>query len=151
MKRSRRLEPVQRLAVERADDAARELVERRNEVERLRQRKTQLETFRDEYRDSLRRSAEQGIDPFRLLDYRAFLARIDDAIVEQEQGIHQGFAAVEYQRTEWIALRGRSVALGNVVERLQRDERRHAERQEQNLNDELGRRRLRPRLDADDD
>lgn len=146
MMRSKRLEPVRRLAVERTDRAAVELAAQRREVEQLQERKAQLESFRDEYRDQLRQSAERGIDPFRLLDYRAFLARIDAAIVEQEQTIHQGFEAVDRQQTEWITLRGRSVALGNVVERLQHDERRHAERLEQNLNDELGRRRVRPRL-----
>ncbi len=139
MNRSKRMQPVKRIAGDRADQAARLYAERRRQHEEQQQRLAQLEIFRGEYRDRLRGSGHAGMGAFQLRNYGAFMARIDVAVNQQKEAVRRAEQDAESSRLAWVQLLGRAQAIGKVIERAQVDERRTAERKQQRLNDELPR------------
>lgn len=142
MTRSKRMEPVKKLADDKADAAAKALAEARRRLEEHVMRLNQLQEFRGQYQMQRTRSGESGIDGFRLRDYNAFVGRIDEAIAQQRQAVAQAEAEVERMRGQWTELLGRARAIDKVVDRYQQDERREDQRKAQRQSDVPSRRRL---------
>lgn len=138
--RSQRMEPVRRVAGERADQAARDYAVRREALEQERERLAQLRGFRREYEQKLSVSGGAGIDAYRLRDYNAFLARIDDALAEQQRRLELAEAETDTLRQDWLKQWGNAQALDRLVARYRQDERRQTLRREQRLHDEQAQR-----------
>jgi flagellar FliJ protein len=141
MKRSERMEPVYRLASERATEQAQAYATRRERLDQERERMAQLRGFRREYEQKLAVSAGQGIDAYRLRDYNAFLARIDEAIRHQQQSLARLEAEVDGLRLIWLEQWGNARALEQLVTRYRREEQRTDAARDQRLHDELAQRR----------
>ncbi|WP_421621700.1 flagellar export protein FliJ [Alkalilimnicola ehrlichii] len=139
MNRSARLQPVQRLAGDKADEAGQRLAEARQDLDSQRQQLRQLLTFRQEYAEQLQ-GQSGGINAARLRDYNAFISRIDQAIQQQHQVVAQAKHRVNAQRQDWLEAYSHSRAVGRVVDRFRDEERREQERREQLQLDELARR-----------
>jgi len=135
--RSTRMEPVRRVADQRAQAAAKRLAERREALEQERERLEQLRAFRREYEQKLAFAGQNGIDAYRLRDYNAFLGRIDQAIAQQREQLGKIEAEAEQLREHWLAEWGNAKALEQLVERYRARERRDAEAREQRQNDEI--------------
>lgn len=144
MTRSQRMQPVQRVAEDRADAAAKVYAEARKRLEEQRARLQQLIQYRQDYLNQ--RAANNGgaMDGFRLRDYNAFIARIDTAIQHQQQAVAVAEGEAQRTRRLWTDVLGRARAIEKVVERYQDDERREDNRREQRLSDELATRLPRP-------
>ncbi len=71
------------------------------------------------------------MDVKQLQEYRLFLARLNDAIAQQQKTVLQAERDVERCRSGWMRTRTRSQALDKVRERYQHVERQEAERREQ--------------------
>lgn len=140
MKRSKRMEPVYRLASERAAELARVYAARRERLDQERERLAQLRGFRREYEQKLAVSAGRGIDAYRLRDYNAFLARIDEAICHQRQSLARLETEVEGLRLTWLDHWGNARALEQLVARYRREEQRADAARDQRLHDELAQR-----------
>jgi flagellar export protein FliJ len=138
MRRSERLGAVQRIAEKRVDDAAKALSAARAKLEGQQLQHQQLCDYRTEYAGSL---ANRAMSAGQLIETRAFLARINDAIEQQGEQIDAAQKAFLDARHRWMALRGREQALGKVVERAQGEELQAGERAEQAASDERGNRR----------
>jgi flagellar FliJ protein len=143
MTRSQRMEPVKRLADDKADVAAKALAEAQRRLEEQQRRQEQLQEFRGQYQTQRARSGETGIDGFRLRDYNAFVGRIDEAIAQQRQAVAQAEAEVARLHQQWTELLGRARAIDKVVDRYQQDERRDQERRDQRQSDALAQARFR--------
>lgn len=141
MKRSKRMEPVHRIASEHAAVLARAYAERREVLEQEQERMAQLRGFRREYEQKLAVSAGKGIDAYRLRDYNAFLSRIDEAIAHQQQNLARLVGEVEQLRQTWLDQWGNARALEHLVGRYRREERQADTARDQRLNDELAQRR----------
>ncbi len=141
MAQSKRMQPIARLAAERERDAARELVVSRRELEVHRGRLRELCGYRDEYGRRLNEAGVQGIDAAQLRDYRSFLTRLNEAIVEQERLGVVAQRDWEVCTARWQGTRTRTKALDKVVERLRHDEDRRECRREQGESDERAQRR----------
>ncbi|RLK51009.1 flagellar FliJ protein [Alkalispirillum mobile] len=139
MNRSARLQPVQRLAGDKADEAGRELAEARQKLDAQRQQLQQLMTFRQEYAQQLQ-DQNGGINAARLRDFNAFISRIDQAIQQQHKAVAEARRAVEAQRQDWLDAYSHSRAVDRVVDRFRDEEQRAADRREQLQLDELARR-----------
>lgn len=148
MVRSKRMEPVKRLADDKADGAAKALAAAQRRLDEQRQRLEQLQEFRNQYQEQRTRSGETGIDGFRLRDYNAFVARIDGAVAQQRDVVAQAEAEVDRARQHWTDLLGRARALDKVVGRYQQEERRDDERRAQRLSDATRLRRPLPDTDS---
>lgn len=133
--------PVQRVAGERAREAARRLAGRREAVEQERERLAQLQGFRREYEQKFAVSGQSGIDAYRLRDYNAFMARIDQAIAQQREALGRLESEVEALRRDWLSQWGNARALDQLVERYRREERHDEARREQKQHDAIGQRR----------
>ena len=137
MTRSERLNPVRRVTEAREQDAARELGECQQQLQRLQQQLLELEGYRREYQAHYQQSGQAGITAQRLLQLQQFLANIDKAVAQQQQEILAAERRCEERRQRWFAARGRSQALDKVAERYQEDERQQQGRREQKESDEF--------------
>ncbi len=136
MNRSRRLQPIARIAERRQQDAARVLKESRDELDQNEARLEDLQAYREEYRNRLHRTGNGGIGASRMKGYLAFLGKLDEAIHQLETLIAAGRQQCEAKRDEWIASRARFKALDEVISRYRRAERRTQLRREQRNTDE---------------
>ena len=147
MTRSKRMNPVVKVAESREQAAARILGEAQQQLTRQEQRLDELMAYRDQYSQQFQQSSGMGMGVARLQDYRVFLARLNEAIEQQKQVIVRCRQDCERQRCHWLSSRTRTQALGKVVERYQREERRAVERREQHDSDERAQRPLLPDSD----
>ncbi|SFM39506.1 flagellar FliJ protein [Ectothiorhodospira mobilis] len=141
MNRSRRMEPVVRLADHRQQDAARQLGGWQRTLEERLQRLHELCDYRDEY---ARRFQDQTAGPMTAVsvrDYRIFLERLNTAIEQQDRLVAAAREELERSRGTWVQARGRTEVLTRLVERFRQEERHEQERREQAEQDDRPRRR----------
>jgi len=135
MTRSKRLQPVHRIAKNNEDEAARRTTESRRALAAQEVRLQELCAYREQYARQLESAA--GLDAFRLHDYRAFLNRLNDAIGQQEQLLERLRAKHRQTEADWLALRTHSQAVDKLIDRYRAAEYRQEERREQRTVDEL--------------
>ncbi len=131
MTRSKRLNPVVKVAEHREKDAARLLGQSQQRLEQQQTRLRELIGYREEYHLKYQQTCARGLDVKQLQEYRLFLARLNDAIAQQQKTVMQAQRDVERCRSGWMRTRTRSQALDKVRERYQNVERQEAERREQ--------------------
>ena len=140
MTRSKRMTPVVKVAENREQAAARLLGEARQRLEQQQRKLEELTTYRDQYSREFQHCSGQGMGVARLQDFRLFLARLNQAIEQQQRVVERCRQDCERQRLNWVDSRTRTQALGKVVDRYQREERHQAERREQHETDERAQR-----------
>jgi len=145
MKKSRRMQPVVKVAEGREQQAARLLGESQAALAQARQRLEELQEYRRDYERRFAESGALGMGAVQMEDYRQFLSRLGLAIDQQMQVVAQSEAALERQRQHWFVTRGKTQALDGVVARYQAEEQRDADRREQQESDEYALRGSRQR------
>jgi flagellar FliJ protein len=140
MNRADRLAPVQQLFGNAERDRARELAEAQRQLAEAESRLKELRTYAGEYRDAFRKCAEDGTGIRKLRDFLAFLARLDEAIRQQEQIVAQARERVAGGRRNWQGAAQKVKAVDAVVNRWQREQLRAGERREQKESDERAQR-----------
>ncbi|MDQ2068470.1 flagellar export protein FliJ [Natronospira bacteriovora] len=140
-KRSERLKPVQKLADRGEKDASVELGRSQQALSEQEARLEQLRQYRAEYRAMFDGDGQRSVDPRRLRDERAFLAKLDEVIRQQESVVEANMQAYEQQREGWIEARSRVNALDRAADRYRRVESRDQDRREQKEQDDLSQHR----------
>ena len=102
----------------------------------------ELERYRGEYDKQFAQRAGGGIGATALRDYQAFLARLSDAIKQQQAVVKRAQSERDAERLRWQEAAKRAKALGHVVEQWQTEERRASDRREQHESDERAQRRV---------
>jgi flagellar FliJ protein len=129
------MQPIKRYADSRERDAGTALAEARGALEERERQLAELARYHAEY--SAQPAQQPGaVDLGRVQNHYAFLGRLQDALRQQRQAIEEARAELERRLAHWQSLRAEAAALGRVVERLQQDERRDADRREQQDHDE---------------
>jgi flagellar FliJ protein len=129
------MKPIKRYADSREQDAGVLLARARALVEDRERQLAELQRYREEY--AAQQSQGVGtLDPVRLQNYHAFLARLQDAARQQRQLVDEAQAELERCLADWRASRAEAAALGRVVERMEHGERRESDRREQHDHDE---------------
>lgn len=136
MTRSKRMNPVLRVAEHREKDAARRLGQTQQRLQQQQARLQELIGYRDEYNQKFQQTCSAGVDVKQLQEYRLFLSRLNDAIAHQQRVIANAEREVEQARAGWLRTRTRSQALDKVRDRFIEAERREADRREQADSDE---------------
>lgn len=136
MTRSKRMDPVLRVAEQRERDAARALGQARQRFEQHRARLRELLEYREEYSRRFQQTGGGGMDMKQLHEYRAFLGRLNDAVAHQHKIIAKAEAEVQRRHGEWTGIRNRLRSLDTVRERFRREEHVQTERREQRELDE---------------
>lgn len=139
MVRSKRIKPIVKMAHNTERDAARALGEALGYLDENVKQLNLLFSYREEYNQKLQASGSEGMTGQALNEYRQFMAKIADAIENQQKAIDQARQDLEQKKQFWFAKRGRSKALDKVLDRYLEDERRQLERRQQKeLDDRAG-------------
>lgn len=141
MKRADRLQPVQHLV----DETERRLAENLASNERLvaacRHKLKELESYRSDYAQGFAQLAGGGMGARALHDYQAFMARLQEAIRQQNVVLQRAIDDRDVQRKRWQEAAKRAKALGHVIDNWNLEERRTSDRREQRESDERAQRR----------
>jgi flagellar FliJ protein len=140
MTRSKRMQPVARLAESRQLDAVRVMGEQQQLLDEQLRRLDELNAYRDEYARRFE-DQTQSMVGLNVRDYRLFLSRLNTAIEQQTAEVDRAHAALEESRAAWRESRVHRDAVHKVIDRFQVEERDRVERHEQTENDEHGRHR----------
>ena len=125
-KRSKRLKPVASHAKSQEQDAARIFAEAQKRVSDSEQQLQQLEGFRDEYLGRYQTASQQLGSVSQLLDYQAFLAKLNQGIGQANNTINICRQQRDILKQQWLQRRIRCQALESVVEKYQQDENKQA-------------------------
>lgn len=141
MSRSKRLQPILRLAALHCEQAGAQLLQAQQRLDTENQRLAQLQDYQHEYRETLKRVGRGGVSIGRLRLYDGFQQQIDQAIGHQHQMIQQAGAHLVRMREIWLEKDRRHKSLQKMLERLQQEADVAQGRIEQRNHDEYARRR----------
>lgn len=131
---------------ERAEDATRDALCRLSEsMKSCRESESRLELlrrYRDEYRMKLDSATRTGVSALELSNFRSFLAKLDEAIGQQDADVAHWRAAVMRSRADWQEAERRARSYGVLNERRAEQARGREARVEQKQNDEYAARAI---------
>lgn len=130
-KRSKRLKPVASHARQQEEAAARILAEAQQRVVQSEEQLKQLQVFKGEYLQKYQAAGVQAGSVNKLLDYQAFLAKINQGIIQANQTIKICCQQRDVLKQQWLQRRTRTQALDSVVEKYQLSELKQEARLEQ--------------------
>jgi flagellar FliJ protein len=142
MTRAKRLQPVQQIVEDQQRALARSLAAIEKRLNDAESKLGELERYRQEYETQFSMRAQSGIGVMDLRDYQAFLARLSEAVKQQQALVHRARADRDGERTRWREAATRAKALDHVVERWQNEERVLLDRKEQRESDERAQRKV---------
>jgi len=144
MKRADRLQPVQEVF----DDTEQRLAQHLASCEQLLQscelKFRELCGYRDDYTEGFAKRAGAGMGAREMVDYQAFMVRLNEAIEHQGRVTNQAQQERDLHRKRWQEAAQRAKALGHVISTWQTEERRASDRREQRESDERAQRRRGP-------
>ena len=130
------LQPVRDLAQRQSDDAAAALGRLRGDEQKSRQTLEALQEYRNEYRARFEQALMNGISPGELNNYRAFLAKLDRAVEEQQSLVEQSQARSQSGLQQWQAQSRKVKSFDVLAAREDEKHRRDLSRHEQRVLDE---------------
>lgn len=142
MTRSKRMYRIAEYVDSDQEAAAQELARLRSQVQAQEDQLERLREYCLSYHEQLAEVQARGGSAARLLSYSQFLARLSEAIAQQEQAVAAANRAFEQQRNVWIEARARVQAVTKAAGRLEQAENKTMERHEQRQNDDLSLNRL---------
>ena len=143
-KRSRRFQPIQRMAKHGEDQAAQRLGLSNKALSDQELRLQELIAYRDEYAQQFHQTGQGGLDGRQLQSYQSFLNQLDIAIEQQKQQILNAQQNCDEHRLEWRQKHTHSEVLDSAVRRIKVQEQHNEQKQEQRNNDEQAMRRRTP-------
>ena len=144
MTRTKRLQPVQDVVENAEKRVAQSLAAHERRVQEAENKLAELTRYRGEYEQQYTERAGSGIGVMELRDYQAFLARLSEAMRQQQAVVHRVRAERDAERLRWQDAARRVKAIDHVVTQWQHEEQRIADRRDQRETDERGQRRPKP-------
>ncbi len=136
MKRAQRLEMVQNVVEDQERSRAEALAASQRRVTESEAKLAELQAYQDSYARGFAIRAESGIDAVMARDYQAFLARLEEALRQQNQVVIRARAQRDSEMQIWQGAAQRAEAVGQMVKRFRSEEARALDRQEQAESDE---------------
>src|SRR6185312_3215997 len=140
MKRIERMEMVKRVVDDFERRKAEALAASERRVKESENKLAELEAYRDGYVREFAARAQQGMSGVAARDFQAFLARLDDALRQQQHVIVGTRAQRDAEMQNWQDAAQRAEVIGTTVKRWQSEERCALERREQHESDERSQR-----------
>ena len=131
------LQPLLDLMQTRADESTRRLGQLIAAEQSAKSRLQLLEQYRDEYAQRYREAAAQGLTRTALRNFQDFMARIDDAIVQQGRVVADSERSTAAGQDAWREQNKRLKAIDTLSQRHDARERYRETRQEQKEQDEF--------------
>jgi len=143
-----RLQMVQRVTDEKERQQARKLVQSRTRVAQCEAKLKELQGFHAGYVRDFDQRAAAGIRGAGIREFQAFLAKLAEAIRQQEELLEKARTDSEAERTHWQGAAQRSQIMDKVVERHAAKETKARDRRDQRETDDRGQRTAKGRLDS---
>lgn len=137
MKRSERMQLIERLARQREDQAARALAQTRQRIEQEQAQLQELEGYRQEYQSYLEQQGSVGLSIMQWRRTQGFIDQLGDVIQQQEGVIRRWHDQEHHLVQSWQKLYQRRRSLGQLVEKISVEEFIEEDRREQKALDEL--------------
>lgn len=131
-----RLQSILDLSITRMDEAAKALAQLMASEQDQARKLEMLEQYRAEYQGQFMAAAKSGLTPNQWANYRAFLSRIDDAIVHQQRQVEHSRNLSQAGQREWLDTRTRVKAFETLSDRHNAGVARKQARVEQRVNDD---------------
>ncbi|HTC54701.1 MAG TPA: flagellar export protein FliJ [Steroidobacteraceae bacterium] len=148
MSPKQRLQMVQRVTDEKERQHARKLAQSRTRVAQCEAKLKELQGYRADYVRDFDKRAAAGIRGAGIREFQAFLAKLAEAIRQQEELLEKAQADSEAERTHWQGAAQRSQIMDKVVEHHTTRETKARDRREQREIDDRGQRTAKGRLDS---
>ncbi len=136
MLRSQRLAVVLALEERKEQEALEQMGKARKRVEQHSEQVANLNRYQQEYRDQIRNSQHGVVQVSRLQAWQAFIAQLDQVILQQQAQLAQAEAAFEARRQEWQRAWERKRGMEKYIETCRQQELREQDLQEQKRSDE---------------
>ena len=140
MKRSERMQTVERVVSDGEKKRAEALAARERHVTECEQKLQELETYQKSYAQQFQARAGAGIGAAGLRDFQTFMLRLGEAVKQQTQLVEKAKADRDAERKVWQHAAQRAEAVGGLVERWQQEEQRQQDKQDQRDTDERAQR-----------
>jgi flagellar protein FliJ len=140
VKRSKRLEPVGALADEAERGCATQVAALQGRLADAERRCVELKRYLGEYQQMFQRRASAGMGVTGMRDYQTFIARLGDAVRQQQGVIEQLQADCERARAQWLAAAARKSAMRKVIANVRSEDQKLEDRRNQKESDEQAQR-----------
>ena len=140
MSRAKRIEPVQDIAEDKEKKLAVSVVACERRVTEAETKLQELERYRLEYQQQYATRAARGMGATDLRDYQAFLARLNEAVKQQQALVQRAGDERDAERRRWQEAACKAKALDHVIDKWKTEERRVADQREQRDSDEFAQR-----------
>jgi flagellar FliJ protein len=140
MKRSERMQTVERVVSDVEKKRAEALAARERHVTECQHKLQELESYQKSYAEQFQTRAGAGIGAAGLRDFQTFMVRLGEAVKQQAQLVEKAKADRDAERTVWQHAAQRAEAVGGLVQRWQKEEQHQQDRQDQRDSDERAQR-----------
>lgn len=140
MKRSKRLEPVGEVLNEAERELAIGVAAAQGRLLDAEKRCGDLQRYLNEYQEQFQRRAKVGMGVTGMRDYQAFIARLGEAVRQQQNLIAQLRIDCEQERERWLEAAARKSAIGKVIAKARSEDKKIEDRQMQKEMDERAQR-----------
>jgi flagellar protein FliJ len=144
----KRLQLVQRVTDEKERQHARKLAQSRGRVAQCETKLKELQGYQAGYIRDFDKRVAGGIRGAGIREFQAFLAKLSEAIRQQEELLEKARADSEADRTHWQGAAQRSQIMDKVVEHHSARETKAKDQREQRETDDRGQRTAKGRLDS---
>lgn len=148
MSPKQRLQMVQRVTDEKERQQARRLAQSRARVAQCEAKLKELQGYEAGYARDFDARAAAGIRGAGIREFQAFLAKLAEAIRQQEQLLEKAKSDSEADRTHWQGAAQRSQIMDKVVENHAIKETKARDQRDQRESDDRGQRSAKGRLDS---
>jgi flagellar protein FliJ len=148
MKRSERMQTVERVVSDAEKKKAEALATRERFVTECESKLQELESYQKSYAEQFQTRAGAGIGAAGLRDFQTFMLRLGEAVKQQAQLVEKAKADRDAERRVWQHAAQRAEAVGGLVERWQKEEQLQQDKQDQRDSDERAQRSSRQSLNS---
>lgn len=146
MKKSQRIKTLVELKQNQEKSALQSLGDSQTRRQEMLQQLQHLQQYREDYLQKYQKQGEAGTSARRMLDFRAFISKIDSAISEQQQALDAAEQELLRRRKAWEQANRKTKSLTKVHEAALCEEQQYENKQEQSAMDERASRITRPEL-----
>ncbi len=148
MSPKQRLQLVQRVTDEKERQHAKRLAQSRARVEQCEAKLKELQGYHASYLQDFDKRAAAGIGGNGIREFQAFLAKLTEAVRQQEELLRKAKSDSESEQANWQGAAQRSQIMDKVVERHTADEMKASDQRNQRETDDRGQRSNNGRLDS---
>jgi len=148
MSPTKRLQLVQRVTDEKKRQHARKLAQSRGRVAEYEAKLKELQGYQASYIREFGQRAAAGIGGAGIREFQAFLAKLAEAVRQQEELLRKAQSESDTARTTWQGAAQRSQIMDKVVEHHTARETRARDHRDQRESDDRGQRKANGRLDS---